>query len=108
MRSLPRESSPGSGAHALYASLPVPLPGSCFTHHLTLDRPIAHPGELVSRDAGVRIDSFRVGGYLDLRPLSFTFGGCGNSESAGFFFLSSGLSSKNISVAMPGQERTRA
>ena len=67
------------------ACLPVLLPGSCSTHHLTMDQPIARPGELVSRDAGVRMARLRVGGYLDLRPLGFTFGGCGNSESPGFF-----------------------
>lgn len=52
-----------------------------------MDRLIVRPGELVSRDAGVRMASLRVGGYLDLRPLGFTFGGCGNSESAGFFLF---------------------
>lgn len=73
-----------------------------------MNRPIARPGELVSRDAGVRMASLRVGGYLDLRPLGFAFGGCGNSESAGFFpFKRSTLQEYICRPEITCQERIR-
>ena len=74
-----------------------------------MDRPITRPGELVSRDTGVRMAGLRVGGYLDLRPPGFTFGGCGNSESAGFFFSFkwSTLQEYICGPEIAGQERIR-